>query len=226
MARCSTRGPCAAVRDRRQARRGIGRDADPFSPGQESGRKTRLALTDLPGRMPGKRQAGWPSLLVTFLLLRASCPPPFGPAALFARAPGAVVATQEKSDSVAAGDRPLFDLKTTKASRLKSLLQVSGAMKAIRSKASRTEPAPDTIRGSAPTVRQGPGWRNATINAPPATPAHAPRSLPIATARPGVRRNWFPNIPTSPSMPADSKARNLRGSEDIAPPRRKRRPSD
>jgi flagellar biosynthesis protein FliQ len=35
--------------------------------------------------MPGKRQAGWPSLLVTFLL-----------------------ATQEKSDSVAAGDRPLF----------------------------------------------------------------------------------------------------------------------
>jgi hypothetical protein len=36
------------------------------------------------GRMPNKRQAGWPSLLVTFLL-----------------------ATQEKSDSVAGGDRPL-----------------------------------------------------------------------------------------------------------------------
>jgi len=35
--------------------------------------------------MGGKRQAGWPSLLVTFLL-----------------------ATQEKGDSVAEGDRPLF----------------------------------------------------------------------------------------------------------------------
>ena len=64
-------------------------------------RKARPRLTDLPGMasawmhelrqrrsgcpMPGNRQAGWPSLLVTFLL-----------------------ATQRKSDSVAAGDRPLL----------------------------------------------------------------------------------------------------------------------
>jgi hypothetical protein len=42
--------------------------------------------------MPGKRQAGWPSLLVTFLL-----------------------ATQEKSDSVAEGDRTLLPLDATRA---------------------------------------------------------------------------------------------------------------
>jgi len=60
-------------------------DVDSFSTGQESCRKARPRLTDLPGRTPGKRQAGWPSLWVTFLL-----------------------ATQEKSDSVAAGDRKLF----------------------------------------------------------------------------------------------------------------------
>ena len=41
--------------------------------------------------MPGKRQAGWPSLLVTFLL-----------------------ATQEKSDSVVEGDRPLLPLNGDK----------------------------------------------------------------------------------------------------------------
>jgi hypothetical protein len=61
--------------------------------------------------MGGKRQAGWPSLLVTFLL-----------------------ATQEKSDSVADGDRPLFALKSSrgvKASRLKSLPQMSGRTKAL-----------------------------------------------------------------------------------------------
>src|SRR3546814_4724396 len=52
--------------------------------------------------MGGKRQAGWPSLLVTFLL-----------------------ATQEKSDSVAEGDRPLFALNATsaRASRASALLQ-------------------------------------------------------------------------------------------------------
>ena len=48
MARCSTRGPCAAVRWGRQARRGVDRDVDSFSPGQESGRKARHRLTDLP----------------------------------------------------------------------------------------------------------------------------------------------------------------------------------
>ncbi|MFZ0870881.1 MAG: hypothetical protein WAM90_09150, partial [Rhodanobacter sp.] len=48
-ARGSTRGPCAAVRRGRQARRGIDRDVDSFSSGQESCRKARPRLTDLPG---------------------------------------------------------------------------------------------------------------------------------------------------------------------------------
>ena len=88
------RGPCAAVRNGRQARRGIGRDADPFSPGQESGRKTRPDLTDLPGRMPGKRQAGCRFLLVTSLLDK-----------------------QKRSNSPSAGGRKLFALyaQTSKA---------------------------------------------------------------------------------------------------------------
>ena len=58
--------------------------------------------------MPGKRQAGWPFSLVTFSLLRASCPPPFGPAALFARASCACVATQRESNSAAEGRRKLL----------------------------------------------------------------------------------------------------------------------
>ncbi len=80
------RGPCAAVRRGRQAaqREPTGMSA-PFRQGRMPCRKARPRLTDLLGRMPNKRQAGWPSLLVTFLL-----------------------ATQEKSDSVAEGDRPLL----------------------------------------------------------------------------------------------------------------------
>jgi hypothetical protein len=97
------RGPCAAVRDGRQARRVIGRDADHFSAGQESGRKTRPALTDLPGMArawmpelrqrrsscpkPGKRQAGCRFLLVTSLLGK-----------------------QKRSNSPSAGGRKLFAL--------------------------------------------------------------------------------------------------------------------
>ena len=46
---------------------GVDRDVGSFSPGQESGRKARPRLTDLPGREPGKRQAGWPFSLVIFL---------------------------------------------------------------------------------------------------------------------------------------------------------------
>jgi hypothetical protein len=69
--------------------------------------KPRNPTADFPGRMPGKRGSGVAFSFGYFSLIPASCPPPFGPAALFARAPGAVVATQEKSDSVAAGDRPL-----------------------------------------------------------------------------------------------------------------------
>ncbi|MGB5851635.1 MAG: hypothetical protein WBG85_04985, partial [Rhodanobacter sp.] len=69
-------------------------DVDSFSPGQDALSKSPAPTHGLAGQatawmpelrqrrsgcpMPGKRQAGWPSLLVTFLL-----------------------ATQEKSDSVA-----------------------------------------------------------------------------------------------------------------------------
>ena len=89
------RGPCAAVRRGRQAaQRASAWMPMPFRQGRMPCRKARPRLTDLLGRKPNKRQAGWPSLLVTFLL-----------------------ATQEKSDSVAAGDRPLFALNAKKASR-------------------------------------------------------------------------------------------------------------
>ena len=102
------RGPCAAVRDGRQAaQRASTRMSMPFRQGRMPCRKARPALTDLPGRKPGKRQAGWPFSL----------------------------ATQRESDSVAAGDRPLFALKTTKASRLKSLLQMRRGVRAARSDA-------------------------------------------------------------------------------------------
>ncbi len=60
--------------------------------------------------MPGKRQAGVASLLVTYLLLRVSCPPPFGPALPFAPVPDGRVATAETSDSRAAGARKLWHL--------------------------------------------------------------------------------------------------------------------
>jgi hypothetical protein len=47
---------------------GVDREVDSFSPGQESGRKARPRLTDLPGRRPGERQAGCRFLLGTSLL--------------------------------------------------------------------------------------------------------------------------------------------------------------
>ncbi len=116
MARCSTRGPCAAVRRGRQAPQGeSARCRFLFASTWMCCRKARPRLTDLPPMatawmpelrqrrsgcpMGGKRQAGWPSLLVTYLLLRASCPPPFGPATLFAHVPDVCVATQEISNS-------------------------------------------------------------------------------------------------------------------------------
>jgi len=88
--------PCAAVSRGRSGREaGIDRDVDAFSSGQESGRKARPRLTNLPGTSPASAKRGG-LLFGYFLLLRASCPPPFGPASLFARAPGACVASQEK----------------------------------------------------------------------------------------------------------------------------------
>src|SRR6185437_3340256 len=60
-ARCSTRGPCAAVRrDRQAAQRASTGMSMPFRQGRMPCRKAWTRLTDLPGRIPGKRQAGWP----------------------------------------------------------------------------------------------------------------------------------------------------------------------
>ena len=89
------RGPWAAVRRGRSDRAADEtKDGLVLSRGQEPARKARPRLTDLPGRTPGKRQPGWPSLLVTFLL-----------------------ATQEKSDSCVAGARKLSTSGAAKASR-------------------------------------------------------------------------------------------------------------
>ena len=68
MARCSTGVPCAAVRRGRQAaqRESTGMST-PFSQGRMPCRKARPRLTDLLGRMPNKRQAGWPYLFGYFL---------------------------------------------------------------------------------------------------------------------------------------------------------------
>jgi hypothetical protein len=105
MARCFTRGPCAALSRGRQAaqRESAGSRLLFVSTGMCC-RKARPRLTDLPGRMPGKRQAGWPSLWLLSL------------------------GHARESNSPSEGGRKLFALKTTKASRLKSLLQMqSGA---------------------------------------------------------------------------------------------------
>ncbi len=116
------RGPCAAVsRGRQAAQRESTGMSTPFRQGRMPCRKARPRLTDLLGRMPNKRQAGWPSLLVTFLL-----------------------ATQEKSDSVAEGDRPLFALNAKRASRTgcaptgaggRKLLALNGAKSIARKRA-------------------------------------------------------------------------------------------
>jgi len=50
MARCSTRGPCSAVSWGRQARRGIGRDADAFSSGQDALSKSPAPAHGLAGQ--------------------------------------------------------------------------------------------------------------------------------------------------------------------------------
>ena len=61
--------PCAAVsRGRQAAQRALPGMAAPFRAGRMPARKARSRLTDLAGRMPGKRQAGGRFLLVTSLL--------------------------------------------------------------------------------------------------------------------------------------------------------------
>ena len=116
---------------------GIGMDADAFSPAhgcavEKPGPGSRTCRP----RMGGKRQAGWPSLLVTFLL-----------------------ATQEKSDSVAEGDRPLLALQA-KASRTRCAPTGVGdrplfAMNAAKSIARERAPtgwSPERETGSEPTA--------------------------------------------------------------------------
>ena len=71
---------------------GVDKDVDSFSPGQDALSKSPAPAHGLAGQEPGKRQAGWPSLLVTFLL-----------------------ATQEKSNSAAAGRRKFLAPDTAKA---------------------------------------------------------------------------------------------------------------
>ena len=94
-ARLLFRDPWAAVRRGREGRAaGEARDGLAFSRGQEPARKARPRLTNSQGRMPGERQPGWPSLWVTFLL-----------------------ATQEKSNSGAAGARKLFASKPATGQR-------------------------------------------------------------------------------------------------------------
>ena len=79
-----------------QARRGTGRKPVPF---RQRRTRCRKARPDPRARSAagaeGRRTQG-AVLFGYFLLLRASCPTPFGPASLFARAPGAVVGKQEK----------------------------------------------------------------------------------------------------------------------------------
>jgi hypothetical protein len=57
------RGPCAAVSRGRKGPQGHRQGCRClFVRGRMPCRKARPRLTDLPGRWPGKRQAGWPSL--------------------------------------------------------------------------------------------------------------------------------------------------------------------
>jgi len=74
------------------------------SRGRQAAQRPRL--TDLPGRSPASAKRGALSSLVTFAL-----------------------STQRESDSVAAGDRPIFALNTTRASRTECALAGAGGRK-------------------------------------------------------------------------------------------------
>ena len=89
MARCSTRGPCAAVsRGRQAAQREPTWMSAPFRQGRMPCRKARPRLTDLPGRSPASAKRGGLSLWLAFSL-----------------------ATQRESNTASAGGRKLFALK-------------------------------------------------------------------------------------------------------------------
>ena len=126
MARCPTRALCGGEPGGTTGlAAGIGRDA---------------RVEAMQKRLVDARQA--PSGVAFLLYPRAPCPRPSGRLRRPRRSCGAVIifllATQEKSDSVAAGDRPLLTLN------------------APRARASRTEPAPRLDPGCVPTGRQKP----------------------------------------------------------------------
>ena len=143
MARCSTRGPCAAVsRGRQAAQRGIGMARAwmpelrqrrsgcpmpmPFRQHMDVLSKSPAPAHGLAGQESGKRQAGWPFSLVTFSLLRASCPPPFGPASPFACAPAHAWPRKEKVTRLPKADESScsqMPSRQAKASRASALLQ-------------------------------------------------------------------------------------------------------
>jgi hypothetical protein len=98
MTRCSTRGPCAAVRCGRQARRGIGTMPIPF-------RQHRDVLSKSPAPahgLAGQARAWMPELRQR----RSSCPSPASAQAGCSFS----LSTQRESDSGAGGARKLFAL--------------------------------------------------------------------------------------------------------------------
>ena len=141
------------------------------------------------------------------------------------------LSTQRESNSVAVGDRPLLILiapgagartsRTTEGSPLWTGCAPTGA---DDRPLTASDEAKSVARERAPATRSRPSTCGA-INGRQASPARAPRSPASATARPGACRSRLRNNPTSPSMLADSRARNSRVSEDIARPRRRRPPS-
>jgi hypothetical protein len=97
---------------------GVDRDVDSFSSGQEVRSKSPALAHELAGQEPGKCQAGCRFLLVTSLLLRVSCPSPFGPAPLFAHASCVHVDKQKRSNSASTGGRKLFALNAEADKRI------------------------------------------------------------------------------------------------------------
>src|SRR6185369_684492 len=81
-------------------------DAASFSTGQGCPvEKPRSPPAHLEGRRPGRRVIRGALSFGYFSLLRASCPPPFGPASPFARARSACVGKQRKVTRPPAGGR-------------------------------------------------------------------------------------------------------------------------
>ncbi|HXD38708.1 MAG TPA: hypothetical protein VN624_18780, partial [Rhodanobacter sp.] len=118
---------------------GVDMDVDSFSPGQDALSKSPAPTHGLAGQEPGKRQAGWPSLLVTFLL-----------------------ATQEKSDSVAEGDRPLLVLNAAKSIARKRAPTGAGGRKLLAlngAKGIARERAPAGAKRVAPSANHTAGPR-------------------------------------------------------------------